>query len=138
MKWLHLHSTVHWFHFQVQGSGANMVLCDMYRDSSNCYQLLIGSNRNTQYAIYRGSVVVASYTESNILNSNEFQDFWLSWKDGRIQLGRTKYRTNVALVDYQDPQPLSVKAVGLHGQSGTFADWKLSSSIGKRCCCCCC
>lgn len=131
MKWLHLHSSVRWFHFYVQGSGARLVLSADYRDSKNAYHIAIGAKHNTEFAIYRGNVLVKTYSESNILSVTEFEEFWLSWDGGLIQLGRTKYRVNIALISYQDPLPMAVKAVAVHGGSESYGDWKFSTNIGK-------
>lgn len=132
MKWLHLHSWVRWFHFYAQGSGARLVLSADYRSSTNAYHIAIGAKRNTEYAIYRGNVLVQTSSESDILSVSEFKEFWVSWDGGVIQLGRSKYPTNIPpVISYQDPLPLAVKVVAVHGGSDSYGDWKFSTNIGK-------
>ena len=79
-KWLHRRASFeHWLYFEVLGSNARLLLSNKYRDSSNTYSIIIGTDQNTRCAIYKGSSEVASATTPNILHSRELRSFWVSW-----------------------------------------------------------
>ena len=78
----------------------------------------------------------SSWTESrdthNILSESEFRDFWISWKDNRIAMGK-------GLIVGQDEQisksdslnGYHVHAVSFSAMAGVTAEFELPDDPGK-------
>ncbi|CAG2186916.1 unnamed protein product [Mytilus edulis] len=72
------------------------------------YQIGIGSNANKCCDIRRG-------IENNLLDSSEYRPFWISWRDGKIEVGYGLIVRNTLsrLIVWDDPEPLNITEIKL-------------------------
>ena len=68
---------------------------------------------------------------SDLLNQSEFRHFWISWKNGDIQIGRGQHVTvDSRLMQWYDTDPYVIKFIGFStsaASSGEFKIWRKDS-----------
>jgi hypothetical protein len=110
------------------------MLASRYQDPLDAYNIYIGTFRNTEISLWKGSTKVQEKIINNpgqLLHQIDMRDFWVSWEGGRIQLGNTKIRGLSTLIDYVDPSPFTVTAMALAGDRGAYAQWKFLENMGE-------
>jgi len=57
------------------------------------------------------------------LNSTEFRQFWISWKDGIVAYGNGNDPGLKVVGVYHDPTPITVNYMSIASYTGVVADW---------------
>ena len=65
-----------------------------------------------------------------ILDPNEFREFWISWKDGRIAVGRGRIPLLREILAWTDPKHMTVSylSMGMYNNEG---HWEMYTVPGK-------
>ncbi|CAH1779588.1 unnamed protein product [Owenia fusiformis] len=101
------------------------------------YELILGGNENNDCMIkdqFAAEQSVARVPCPGVLNENERRTFWVSWKNGKIEFGRSNIIGFDPLVAYQDAAPLRVRHLALATETGISGHWvfyTLSPDISK-------
>ncbi|XP_052101921.1 uncharacterized protein LOC127735695 [Mytilus californianus] len=66
------------------------------------------------------------------LNCNEYRTFWVSWKEGKIKLGRGKQTGNDEIFWYTDNDPFVIREIGVINAWGSTGKWKIPITINDR------
>ena len=72
-----------------------------------------------------------SFAETpNILNETEFREFWVSWKDGRIAVGRGRQPLLQEILAWTDSNPMTISylTMGMYDNDGY---WQIHTVQGK-------
>ncbi|XP_077981785.1 C3 and PZP-like alpha-2-macroglobulin domain-containing protein 8 [Glandiceps talaboti] len=93
------------------------------QDKPAMYEIVIGGWRNTKSVIRRAkhSELRVEASTPGILSPNEFREFWISYNNGVIRVG--KEGDQEAFMEWTDPDPLPVKYLGYStgwGSDGQF------------------
>jgi len=90
---------------------------------AHCFQIFIGGWGNTKTAIRRNRTKPdkAVVDTPDILNDAEYRGFWVSWKDGLLEVG--KEGTATAFVNWQDPEPFGIGYYGICTGWGATGSW---------------
>lgn len=105
----------------------HIALSEEDNDLPSMYEIVIGGWAGTKSAIRRekqGSSMGSASTPG-ILSPTEFRGFWLSWKDGMIEVG--KAGEGAPFMTWTDPDPLPVNYIGFStgwGNTGIFRNCK--------------
>ncbi|XP_077978612.1 uncharacterized protein LOC144434040 isoform X2 [Glandiceps talaboti] len=110
--------------FKVKATNdAHIALSAGPQDMSNLYEIVIGGWRNTQSVIRRSKQgdhkAVASTPD--ILSPNEFEEFWISYNNGVIKVGKEGQE---AFMEWTDPNPLPVNNMGYSTGWGSTGEFK--------------
>ena len=106
------------------------------------YQFHIGALDSHQASTYGrieltiidadGRPVVKTVDVTDLLNCNEFRRFWISWKEGRVEIGRDELYSNSLLFEY-DPiigRTLRTLRLGSKNQQ-VIPEWEYSLVSGQ-------
>ena len=97
------------------------------------YEVAIGSYGNQKVTLRTGigQGQVDEVSAPDILKEDEFQTFWVSWKDGFIQAGFGGMVGDNFLVEYNDPDAPMVKTISFMTGWGTTGRWRLKRGMRK-------
>ena len=132
--WLPMHQTT--FSFTVEACEDATVYISMYPRAGRqaVYEIIIGGDHNSKSAIYKykdnNQVGTAIADSPNVLQCNTSAPFYLSWYSGYLVLGTSSSEDDV-IVQWQDPDPIEVNAVGV-GTPGRTGIWKFSERAGEN------
>ena len=59
-----------------------------------------------------------------ILNCREYRYFWVSWLNGKIEVGRGSLVGDDRMMEWQDPDPHPVAMVAVSTGWGATGDWE--------------
>ena len=113
---------------------ANLILSGRTKEIDNPYQIVIGGGNNED-VIIRGDIdknTLKTAKSKDVLDCNAPRSFWISWKLGKIEVGKgSKYGEN-QLVYWQDPKPREVNGIAISTR-GVVGTWDINGLPG-RCC----
>ena len=69
----------------------------------------------------------------NILSGGELRNFWVSWKNGFIQVGYGWVFGRDRFMSWQDPEPRTVHHVTFSSGWGHSGHWEVDSYTGRYC-----
>ncbi len=106
---------------------ADLIICfaENITDRNALYEIVIGAFHNTKSIIRKGAQnplhghvqVEASQTPRAVIAGNQWITYWASVKDGLVMYGRGKVIGQNAMLEWQDPNPLtSINKIG-------FSSW---------------
>ncbi|CAH1794507.1 unnamed protein product [Owenia fusiformis] len=125
-----------WMIFDVQAcSDAHLALAATSDDfSKNTYEIVIGGWSGTKSVIRdaRGGGVMAEAETLDIVTCEEFRSFWVSWKNGLIEVGKGKTHGVGRFMFWTDPNAHVVKALSLATGWGSRGKWTLYHPIGRE------
>ncbi|XP_070536765.1 C3 and PZP-like alpha-2-macroglobulin domain-containing protein 8 [Ptychodera flava] len=108
----------------------HLALSAVGNDLPEMYEIVIGGFQNTESWIARskqGDHEIRVPTK-DIVTWDEFKAFWVSWKDGYIQVGHGMTPSNDSVfLAWEDANPLTVMYIGFStgwGSMGEFTIWK--------------
>ena len=127
-KWLQLLPGTNWMYLQVAGSDVNVTLSARYRDTSRVYVITLGSQKDI-IELWRDRESIEEAHAPNLLELQTLKEFWVSWENGRIQIGQGRFRGLRTVIDFEDQRPYDVSAIAL--SSANQAEWKLLLDQGK-------
>ena len=100
------------------------------------YTIQIGNYKNTKSVIRTskkpGSENKALALTPNILNCDEFRTFWVSWRNGRIQVGRGSVPKQRQFMEWEDPRPLPVNFFSVSSGYGSTGEWRIGLTPGTH------
>ncbi|NWY45009.1 CPMD8 protein, partial [Sylvia atricapilla] len=109
---------------------AHLALSSGPHDMAEMTEIVIGGQQNTKtwISISKMGEPVASRDTPGILSWDEFRSFWISWKNGVIQVGHgTRVLNESIIVEWTVPKQLEVKYIGFStgwGSMGEFKIWR--------------
>ncbi|XP_053855290.1 C3 and PZP-like alpha-2-macroglobulin domain-containing protein 8 isoform X4 [Vidua macroura] len=109
---------------------AHLALSSGPHDMAEMTEIVIGGQQNTKTWISTSKMgePVASRDTPGILSWDEFRSFWISWKNGIIQVGHgTRVLNESIIVEWTVPKQLEVKYIGFStgwGSMGEFKIWR--------------
>uniref|UniRef100_A0A8C3D5K4 C3 and PZP like alpha-2-macroglobulin domain containing 8 n=1 Tax=Corvus moneduloides TaxID=1196302 RepID=A0A8C3D5K4_CORMO len=109
---------------------AHLALSSGPHDMAEMTEIVIGGHQNTKtwISISKMGEPVASRDTPGILSWDEFRSFWISWKNGVIQVGHgTRVLNESIIVEWTVPKQLEVKYIGFStgwGSMGEFKIWR--------------
>ena len=133
--WLSFKSSQKSLQFQVRACENARILLSDQPYGTVVYQIIVGSEGNTKSTITRynsGNAaydVVAEESTPGVLNCMETKYFWLSWRNGVLELalGSSSGRR---LIDWSDSNPRSVNALGVLSGTSLGSSWTYSYESG--------
>ncbi|OWK50653.1 C3 and PZP-like alpha-2-macroglobulin domain-containing protein 8 [Lonchura striata] len=109
---------------------AHLALSSGPHDMAEMAEIVIGGQQNTKTWISTSKMgePEASRDTPGILSWDEFRSFWISWKNGIIQVGHgTRVLNESIIVEWTVPKQLEVKYIGFStgwGSMGEFKIWR--------------
>ncbi|XP_047387857.1 C3 and PZP-like alpha-2-macroglobulin domain-containing protein 8 [Sciurus carolinensis] len=109
---------------------ARVALSSRPQDTANTIEIVLGGRQNTRSWISTSKMgePVASAHTARILSWDEFRTFWISWRDGLIQVGHGPEPSNESvIVAWALPRPPEVQFIGFStgwGSAGEFRIWR--------------
>jgi hypothetical protein len=93
------------------------------KSGAHCFQIFIGGWGNTKTAIRRDRTKPdkAVVDTSDILSDAEYRGFWVSWKDGLLEVGKDGSAT--PFVSWHDPEPFGIGYYGICTGWGASGSW---------------
>ena len=109
------------------------LMLDPYSGDDIEYEIAIGGYGNQKVSLRKGIGTgdMDSMDVPDILKGDEFQSFWVSWKDGLIMAGFGHMIGEEILVQYSDPDAPMVNAVSFMTGWGTSGRWKVKRAASK-------
>ncbi|ELU10678.1 hypothetical protein CAPTEDRAFT_63764, partial [Capitella teleta] len=95
--------------------------------SDNVYEVIIGGWDNTKSAIRDSADSADIATEAftpNITDCQEKRPFWISWEDGMLRAGEGNIRDEKVLLEWRDPEPLSIGLGSISTGFGSEGIWQ--------------
>ncbi|XP_063447519.1 C3 and PZP-like alpha-2-macroglobulin domain-containing protein 8 [Mytilus trossulus] len=97
------------------------------------YEIAIGSHHNERTIVRRrndaslqaSSRITEQSDTQNVLSCNENRPFWISWEAGSIMVGSGNRVGENVLVSLTDPDPFTVKVLGIMTGSKVIGEWKV-------------
>ena len=97
------------------------------------YEIAIGSHHNTRTHVRRrndaslqaSSRITKQSDTQNILNCNAYRPFWISWEAGSIMVGSGNVVGENVIVSWINPDPFSVKSLGIVTLDNVDGEWKV-------------
>lgn len=109
---------------------ARVVLYTTMHADNPSYEIVLGAKSNSVTQVFVGAdkednTPAAEWSSPDILSCYEYRTFWISWKNGYIEVAK---RSNAGqrLLEWQHDEPASVHAVALSTGAGTYGNWKFS------------
>ncbi|CAH1788312.1 unnamed protein product, partial [Owenia fusiformis] len=65
-----------------------------------------------------------AHKDGAILSCNEFNDFWVSWANGNIEVGTGKVKGSGRFMSWTDTTPHAVNAINVYTGWGATGEWK--------------
>ncbi|KAG3279981.1 C3 and PZP like, alpha-2-macroglobulin domain containing 8, partial [Ictidomys tridecemlineatus] len=109
---------------------ARVALSPGPQDTAGMIEIVLGGHQNTRswMATSKMGEPVASAHTAKILSWDEFRTFWISWRDGLIQVGHGPEPSNESvIVAWALPRPPEVRFIGFStgwGSVGEFRLWR--------------
>jgi hypothetical protein len=99
----------------------------------HAYEIVIGGSENKVTSIRNLTLAypVVTVTTPDILDCNSFQKFWVTWKDGIIQVGRGLVPERQPIIVWQDPNPYTIRGIAISTGFGTSGSWEFSQIEGQ-------
>ncbi|XP_061710919.1 uncharacterized protein LOC133520494 [Cydia pomonella] len=120
-------------HFKVRArNDVTIELTSQPRQTDPMYEIVIGGWTNSKSVIrkYVCHIVEKDTRQTpEILNNEEFREFWLRWDHGNILVGRGSEAQ--PFLSWQDPDPVRVAYVGVRTTWGSTGNWKIASGSNK-------
>ncbi|CAG2214236.1 CSMD [Mytilus edulis] len=110
--------------FKVKANNdAHLALLSSANENDPLYEIVIGGWGNTKSVIRDKKQGDPKATHlGEVLNPNEYQTFYVTWKDGNI---RVEDENNVKLMEWTDTtDPLRITNVGISTGFGASGDWQ--------------
>lgn len=98
------------------------------------YEVALGGYSNTMVSLRKsigGGDVDRMEIPEGVLKGDEFQSFWVSWKDGLIMAGFGHMIGEEILVQYRDPDLPMVNTVSLMTGWGSTGHWQVKRGASK-------
>ena len=99
------------------------------------YEIVLGGWENTQSVIRKGiqGGHEAELQQEGIVSCDESRYFWASWSGGLIAVGKGSSPNvkSTELMQWRDPQPHEVNAVGVTTASGYTGTWEFTQIEGR-------
>ena len=97
------------------------------------YEIIIGSHHNKMTIVRRrndaslqaSSRITKHDNTQNVLSCNENRPFWISWEAGSIMVGSGNRVGENVLVSLIDPDPFTVKSLGILTLYKEVGEWKV-------------
>ena len=93
--------------------------------------LVIGHDNNMNSYIGKGSRNMKQESTPKVLSASNPRDFWVSWEGGVIKFGYGRVRDEELQIQWKDPQPHSVSAIGIKSGDGNRVEWKFLENESK-------
>uniref|UniRef100_A0A8B9UR96 C3 and PZP like alpha-2-macroglobulin domain containing 8 n=1 Tax=Anas zonorhyncha TaxID=75864 RepID=A0A8B9UR96_9AVES len=109
---------------------AHLALSSGPHDMAEMTEIVIGGHQNTKtwISISKMGEPVVSRDTAGILSWDEFRSFWISWKNGIVQVGHgTRVLNESIIVEWTVPKQFEVKYIGFStgwGSMGEFKIWR--------------
>lgn len=115
---------------------AHIALSCVYGDTDErTHELVIGGNNNTTSSIRDGGQgrVLAEAVTMRILSSTDFRDFWISWDEGILQVGKGRRRGEDVILRWDIPprKLFPIHALSVSTASSSTGEWEFVESVGK-------
>ncbi|XP_034149711.1 C3 and PZP-like alpha-2-macroglobulin domain-containing protein 8 isoform X3 [Esox lucius] len=113
---------------------AHFALSPGPHDSAEMLEIVLGGRQNTRSWISLGKMgePVVSASTPGILSWDEFRSFWVSWKDGVVQVGHGLQPSNESMIlQWSSTLPGQVRHIGFStgwGSVGEFKIWRKEDS----------
>ena len=129
-KWVKLRTDLKWFYFRLGGAGGILYLSTAYKSIGNGYQVYIGQSSAT---LHRDSQLVHSTQYNSKAWDTEMHEFWVSWENGKIEVGNGKYRSmsSSRFLLYQDESPYTINSLAFAGEDQKQTKFKLFNEDSK-------
>ena len=100
-------------------------------DTSLMYEVVLGTGRNTVSGIrdLKTNTYLTDDFTGGLLDCNEYRDFWISWRDELLMVGRGQLIRNGTFLTL-DAFNQTVKAVSMTTGYGDSGDWQVRKSAG--------
>ena len=113
---------------------AHVVLMDIPGEGTKAYQVIIGGWKNTRSVIrdrFMGDIRVDVKTPG-ILSCNESRSFWLTWHNGNFRVGTGDVYNADTFMEWKDPSPREIWAVGVASGWGAKATWRIEEPASRK------
>ncbi|XP_074161873.1 C3 and PZP-like alpha-2-macroglobulin domain-containing protein 8 [Sminthopsis crassicaudata] len=107
---------------------AHFALSSGSHDTAEMIEIVIGGHQNskTWISLSKMGDPVASVDTIGILSWDEFRTFWISWKNGIIQVGHGIEPSNESvIVEWGLSKPVEVKYIGFSTGWGSMGEYKI-------------
>lgn len=97
---------------------------------SEYYEVVIGTNSNSEWVIKRGGFVRKVAMYPNSLSAEKARSFWVNWHKGNLTAGVGELG-QYHVIAYQDPTPVKMFGMAFSTQTSCDGDWSIDQRIGK-------
>lgn len=116
-------------------SSARIHLYAMIESEPQSYEIIIGAKSNSATQVYigaaqEGNEPSAEWSSIDVLHCYEYRTFWLSWKNGQIEVAK-KSSSGERILEWTHEEPLTVHALSLSTGDGSHGEWKVSREAGE-------
>ncbi|KAL1129555.1 hypothetical protein AAG570_012500 [Ranatra chinensis] len=111
--------------FKVKANNdAHVALTTAPSEGSPMYEVFIGGWGNSKYALRKNKEKpeLAAVDSANILDSNEYKEFWICWRGGNISLGGSIDDPN-PILSWTEPSPFNITHFGVRTGWGATGHW---------------
>ena len=113
--------------FQVKACGQVQLALSSYPGvpDVNAYMIGIGVGQyNTEVNIVHEGEVKATQNLLGVLICDTFMNFWVSWHNGIIQVGRGSVQSDVHIIGWQHDEPHDVNVVAMTTDADNDGVWQ--------------
>ncbi|CAC5402996.1 unnamed protein product [Mytilus coruscus] len=118
--------------FEVKGcKDAHMILSSQLIKITPFYHIGIGLYTNTKTILARERIAyeyVDEHLENN-LDCNNFLQFWLSWKNGKIRFGKGLVVHVNTILAYDEACPFAIQNIEISADEGVTLAWNFYPSV---------
>lgn len=121
-----------WLTFSVSSCQiANVLLSVSPTSTSNIsYEVAIKKSSVT-FRRGVGGPVLKTEDVNGLLRCNTFKDFWISWMEDSLRIGRGREPGIPVLLEYREDSLTEPKAVSISASSASGATWRFYKHMGK-------
>ena len=117
--------------FGFKGASSAVILLQTAADSDlKIYKIIIGGDKNTRSIIRTQQQTKYTSFERNLLNESEFRQFWVSWKDGNIKVGKGSTFDSTVFMDWSEPEFATVTDISVASGDENDGYWRFSGTKG--------
>lgn len=100
------------------------------REGEVYYEAVLGGWNNTMSVIRLANVHMQEYLETGIVHCNEFRQFWISWTEATIRVGKGTELFQSTFLEWNDSNFAGVNHLSFSCGYGSYGIWAFNENLG--------